>query len=107
MTGERQAARTLWVAVVSLVDQAVDVGGQNGRCGADGVVPQDVDHVVQSVQSVLHLRLWGTPGQRSRGGLGKKVELYVCSPPEQLSASQLLARMYCWKFHKFRRGVGG
>lgn len=39
-----------------LVQQAVDVSGQTGR-GAHGVVPQDVDHIIQSVQSVLHLRL--------------------------------------------------
>lgn len=72
LTGERQAAGTLWVAVVSLVDQALDVGGQSGCRGADGVVPQDVDHVVQSVQSVLHLGLGGTPGQRSGCGFGGK-----------------------------------
>lgn len=42
--------------MVGLVQQAVDVSGQTGR-GAHSVVPQDVDHVIQSVQSVLHLRL--------------------------------------------------
>ncbi|TNN87084.1 hypothetical protein EYF80_002839 [Liparis tanakae] len=44
------------VAVEVLVQQAVDVRGQAGR-GTHRVVPQDVDHIVQSVQSVLHLRL--------------------------------------------------
>lgn len=41
---------------MALVHQAVDVAGQAGG-GAHGVVPQDVDHIVQSVQSILHLRL--------------------------------------------------
>lgn len=57
MAGEGQAAGRLWVAVVALVEQAVDVVGQAGGGGAHGVVPQDVDHVVQSVQTILHLRL--------------------------------------------------
>lgn len=78
VAGERQAAGTLWVAKVRLVDQALEVGGHRG---ADGVVPQHVDHVVQSVQSVLHLRLRVTPGQRSGGAFGKKAELYVFSRP--------------------------
>lgn len=56
MTGERRAAGGFRVAVVALVDQAVDVAGQAGG-GAHGVVPQDVDHIVQSVQTILHLRL--------------------------------------------------
>lgn len=56
VTGERQGAGRLRVAVVGLVHQAVDVTGQTGR-GAHSVVPQDVDHIIQSVQSVLHLRL--------------------------------------------------
>lgn len=60
VTGECQAAGRFRVAVVALVDQAVDVAWQAGG-GAHGVVPQDVDHVVQSVQAVLHLRLQ-TPG---------------------------------------------
>lgn len=56
MTGERQAAGGFRVAVVAVADQAVDVVGQAGG-GAHGVVPQDVDHVVQPVQAILHLRL--------------------------------------------------
>lgn len=41
---------------VGLVQEAVDVGRE--ACGgAHGVVPQDVDDIVQSVQAVLHLRL--------------------------------------------------
>ncbi|KAF3854951.1 hypothetical protein F7725_023006 [Dissostichus mawsoni] len=43
-------------ALQVLVQQAVDVCRQAGR-GAHSVVPQDVDHIVQSVQPVLHLRL--------------------------------------------------
>lgn len=42
--------------MLDLVQQAVDVSGKTGR-GAHGVVPQDVDHIVKSVQTVLHLRL--------------------------------------------------
>lgn len=49
--------------MVGLVQQAVDVSGQSGR-GAHSVVPQDVDHVIQSVQSVLHLRLENTKRQK-------------------------------------------
>lgn len=56
VTGERQTAGGFRVAVVALVHQAVDVAGQAGG-GAHGVVPQDVDHIVQSVQTILHLRL--------------------------------------------------
>lgn len=56
VAGERQSAGRSRVTVVVLVQQAVDVSWQTG-CGAHGVVPQDVDHIVQSVQSVLHLRL--------------------------------------------------
>lgn len=56
VAGERQRAGGFWVAVVGLVQQAVDVTGQTGR-GAHSMVPQDVDHIVQSVQTVLHLRL--------------------------------------------------
>ena len=62
VAGERQSAGGSRVAMVVLVQQAVDVGWQTG-CGAHGVVPQDVDHIVQSVQSVLHLRLQ-TPTDR-------------------------------------------
>lgn len=54
--GERQAAGGFPVALVALVGQAVEVVGQAGG-GAHGVVPQHVDHVVQSVQTILHLRL--------------------------------------------------
>lgn len=56
VTGERQTAGGFRVAVVALVHQAVDVAWQAGG-GAHGVVPQDVDHIVQSVQTILHLRL--------------------------------------------------
>lgn len=62
VTGELQSVGRARMAVVGLVQQAVDVGGQTG-CGADGVVPQDVDHLVESVQTVLHLRLQ-TPGDK-------------------------------------------
>lgn len=44
------------VRLMGLVQEAVHVGGQTGR-GANGVIPQDVDDIVQSVQPVLHLRL--------------------------------------------------
>lgn len=59
MTGERQSAGRL---LVGLVHQAVNVTGQAGR-GPHSVVPQDVDHIIQSVQTVLHLRLQ-TPGDK-------------------------------------------
>lgn len=57
MTGELQAAGGFRVGEVAVVEQAVEVVGQAGGGGAHGVVPQDVDHVVQSVQTILHLRL--------------------------------------------------
>lgn len=59
VTGERQTAggfRVAVVALVALVHQAVDVAGQAGG-RAHGVVPQDVDDIVQPIQSILHLRL--------------------------------------------------
>ena len=39
-----------------VAQQAVEVTGQPGR-GAHSVVPQHVDHIIQPVQTVLHLRL--------------------------------------------------
>lgn len=59
MTGERQSAARLRVALV--VHKAMDVTGQTGS-GANSVVPQNMDHIIQSVQTVLHLRLQ-TPGK--------------------------------------------
>lgn len=56
VTGERQSVGGARVAVVGLGQQAVDVRGQTGR-GAHSVVPQDMDHIVKSVQTILHLRL--------------------------------------------------
>lgn len=56
VTGELQSAGRSRLALVGLVQQAVDVAGQV-RCGSDGVVPQNVDHIIQSVKTVLHLRL--------------------------------------------------
>lgn len=60
VTVERQRAGGARVAVVGLVQQAVDVTGQTSS-GANRMVPQDVDYIIQSVQTVLHLRL-KTPG---------------------------------------------
>lgn len=59
VTGERQSAARLRVALV--VHEAMDVTGQTGS-GANSVVPQNMDHIIQSVQTVLHLRLQ-TPGK--------------------------------------------
>lgn len=42
---------------MALVEQAVDVVWKAGSGRAHGVVSQDVDHVVQSVETILHLRL--------------------------------------------------
>lgn len=56
VAGERQGAGRSQEALQVLVQQAVDVCRQAGR-RAHSVVPQDVDHIVQSVQPVLHLRL--------------------------------------------------
>ncbi len=63
VTGELQSAGRSRVAMVGLVQQAVDVSGQAGR-GAHSVIPQHVDHIVQSVQSVLHLRLQTAGGNK-------------------------------------------
>lgn len=56
VTGERQSAGGARLAVLGLVQEAVDVTGQSGD-GANSMVPQDMDYIVQSVQAVFHLRL--------------------------------------------------
>lgn len=53
VTGERYGAG---MDVGGLTQQPMDVAGQTGG-GAHSVVPQNVDNIIQSVQTVLHLRL--------------------------------------------------
>lgn len=85
VTGERQAAGRFRVSVVALVEQVVDVVGQAGG-GAHGVVPQDVDHVVQAVQPILHLSLQtskpelSSRGARWTGNAGPLASRYLRGP---------------------------
>lgn len=48
VTGGWQRAGRAWMAMVGLVEQTMDVGRQTGG-GAHSVVPEHMDHIVQSV----------------------------------------------------------
>lgn len=85
VTVERQGAGRARVAVVGLVQQPVDVTGQTSG-GANGMVPQDVDYVIQSVQTILHLRL-KTPGGQSSKFTKRTLNFKPSCPKQQDSSS--------------------
>lgn len=85
VTVERQGAGRARVAVVGLVQQPVDVTGQTSG-GANGMVPQDVDYVIQSVQTILHLRL-KTPGGQSSKFTKRTLNFKPSCPKQQDSTN--------------------